>query len=41
MGSVGMAQPARGNGRLYPGPEGGGLDDTMHLGGVQAALCGR
>ncbi len=36
VGSMSMAQPVRGNGKLYPGP-----DDTMHLGGVQVALGGR
>ena len=38
---MGMAQPVGGYGNLYPGWEGGGLDDTMHLGGVQMALGGR
>ncbi len=33
MGSMGMAQPVRGDGNLYPG-----LDDTMHLGGVQVSF---
>jgi hypothetical protein len=36
---MGVAQPVRGNRSLYPGPDGSGLDDAMHLGLVQVSLA--